>query len=267
MAYHYQKVNLSLTRYVRTVLVMDRHAPGNESPGLPLFTNGMSALICKADNQISLFGQSVPAEEWTADNAAGRIAFFFRPFALGTVFRLSAQELRKQPMELRMWNAQKAMALDSRLYHCRSVNEKVDILSHFISSQIQCNQRDCEVISDATDTIMQHPGKDILEQLLNDLSMTERTFQRLFKKYVGITANEYRKICQFYSAFSQLKDGHFDKLSDVAYTNGYFDQSHYIRSFKKFTSTTPNEYLRSGYKVLPAGTTADDNRPQVRKKE
>lgn len=263
MNYRYQKVSQSLSRYVLTVLVLDRHSHGNESPDLPLFTNGMSALICKADNHISLFGQSVPGKEWTAHNAAILIAFFFKPFALGTTFRLSAQELRKQPIELSLWNAQKAMTLDDQLHHSRSVNEKVDILSHFISSQIQRNQRDCEVICNATDTIMQYPGKDILGQLLNDLNMPERTLQRLFKKYVGITANEYRKICQFYSAFSQLKGGHFDKLSDVAYANGYFDQSHYIRSFKKFTSTTPNAYLRYGYKILPTDQAGDSNRLQT----
>jgi AraC-like DNA-binding protein len=93
---------------------------------------------------------------------------------------------------------------------------------------------------------MEDSNTDVLSLLLEELNLTERTFQRIFKKYVGITANEYRRICQFYFAFSQLKGGHFEKLTDVAYTNGYFDQSHYIRSFKEFTATTPNEYLQSG---------------------
>ncbi|TSJ47977.1 helix-turn-helix domain-containing protein [Fluviicola chungangensis] len=43
-----------------------------------------------------------------------------------------------------------------------------------------------------------------------------------------------------------MKGGHFEKITDVAYANGYFDQSHYIRSFKEFTNTTPNGYLQSG---------------------
>jgi AraC-like DNA-binding protein len=84
--------------------------------------------------------------------------------------------------------------------------------------------------------------------MLQQLNLTERTFQRIFKKYVGITANEYRRICQFQMAFYQLKARQFDKLTDVVYDNGYFDQSHYTRSFKEFTNTTPNEYLQSGLK-------------------
>ncbi len=100
----------------------------------------------------------------------------------------------------------------------------------------------------ATDKILENPEVDVLAQMLPELNLTERTFQRIFKKYVGITPSEYRRICQFQLAFYQLKSGQFDKLTDVAYANGYFDQSHYIRSFKEFTATTPHDYLHFGLK-------------------
>lgn len=138
------------------------------------------------------------------------------------------------------------MALNVQLYHSKSTQERVQILSNFIFEQIKSNLRDCEIIRYATDTIMQHSNANVLSQLLENLHLTERTFQRVFKKYIGVTANEYKRICRHYFAFSQLKSGHFEKLTDVAYTNGYFDQSHYIRSFKEFTNTTPNEYLQFG---------------------
>jgi AraC-like DNA-binding protein len=93
---------------------------------------------------------------------------------------------------------------------------------------------------------MQNSNADILSELLQKLNLTERTFQRIFKKYVGVTAIEYRRICQHYFAFAQLRGGHFVKMTDIAYANGYFDQSHFIRAFKEFTNTTPNEFLQSG---------------------
>jgi len=238
MNYHYQKTNPQLAGYIRTVLVFEN----NDNSGLSLFTNGMPALLCNADNHITLLGQSVPVEEWNDKT----IAFFFKPFVLGTIFKLSAQALKAKPVELNLWNAQKAMALNIHLYHTKSLQEKVEILSHFIFTQIEINKRDCEIIRCATDSIMQNSNKDVLSKLLENLNLTERTFQRIFKKYVGVTANEYRRICQHYFAFSHLKSGHFEKLTDVAFTNGYFDQSHYIRSFKEFTNITPNEYLQSG---------------------
>ena len=176
------------------------------------------------------------------------IAIFFKPFVLGPVFKLSAQELKNEPVELNCWNAQKAMALNLQLIHALSTAEKMEVLHHFVLSQATCNQRECAIIRYATDKILENPNIDVLAQMLQQLNLTERTFQRIFKKYVGITANEYRRICQFQLAFYQLKARQFDKLTDVVYDNGYFDQSHYTRSFKEFTNTTPNEYLQSGLK-------------------
>lgn len=243
MNHHYQRVSRDVADYVQTVLVFDDTIASSD---LPLFTNGMSTLLCKTNKHITLFGQSVPDEGWATENNETIIAFFFKPFALATIFNLSVQALKEKPIELNLWNAQKAMALHILLHHAKSSLEKVEILSQFILSQIEINKRDCETIRYATNYIMQNSNAIVLQQLLTDVNLTERTFQRMFKKYVGVTANEYRRICQYYFAFSHLKSGHFEKLTDVAYTNGYFDQSHYIRSFKEFTQTTPNEYLQSG---------------------
>jgi AraC-like DNA-binding protein len=245
MNYCYQKVDLQIAEYVRTVLVFDNGCVSTGYP-LPLFTNGMPALLCKGNNCITIYGQSVPGQEWSTEGNETTIGFFFKPFALGPIFKLPAHDLKVKPVELNLWNAQKAMALNIQLHAVKSTQEKVEVLSHFIHSQIQINQRDCEIIRYATDNMMQNSKADALSKLLDDLNLTERTFQRIFKKYVGITANEYRRICQFDFAFSQLKGGHFETLTEVAYSNGYFDQSHYTRSFKEFTNTTPNEYLQSG---------------------
>ncbi len=244
MNFHYQKVAPELAEYVRTILVFDPAA--SESSDLPLFTNGMAALVCKGNQDLTLFGESVPDKEWEDGNTGPIVAFFFKPFALSTVFKVSAQDLKAKPIALNLWNAHKSMALNVQLTHSRSLQEKLEVLAHFILAQIEGNRRDCELVRYATDAIMQNPKTDVLSQLIEDLHLTERTFQRIFKKYVGVTPNEYRRICQHYFAFSQLKGGHFEKLSDVAFNNGYFDQSHYIRSFREFTDTTPNEYLQSG---------------------
>jgi AraC-like DNA-binding protein len=248
MGHQYLKIDPQITGYVRTILIID-NAPGAASQDLPLFTKGMPALLCRIEGDkspITLYGQSVPDEKWIIENDVLLIVYFFKPFAIGPIFKVPAKELKGNPVPLDLWNAQKVVALNLQLFHARSVKEKIEVLNHFIYSQLQLNRRECDIVQFATDSLMQDSDAQALTQILKELNLTERTFQRIFKKYVGITPNEYRRICQFYFAFSQLKGGHFDKQTDVAFDNGYFDQSHYIRSFKEFTNTTPNDYLRSG---------------------
>ena len=83
-----------------------------------------------------------------------------------------------------------------------------------------------------------------LTELKNELNITERSFQRLFHKGMGINPSTYRRICQFNAAFFDLNLGDYKNLSDIAFNHGYADQSHYIRTFREFTSLTPAEYLK-----------------------
>jgi AraC-like DNA-binding protein len=246
----YNKINPVLKDYVQSILVLDNSNPPAPDE-LPVFTNGMPALLCTAqnnDHSLTLYGKAIPAKKLKEKDNTSLVAIFFKPFAIGPVFKLSALELKNEPVKLNCWNAQKAMALGLQLTHAQSTVEKMEVLHHFILSQVTINKRECEIIRFATDKMLVNPNIDVLAQMLQQLNLTERTFQRIFKKYVGLTANEYRRICQFQIAFYQLKAGQFDKLTDVVYDNGYFDQSHYTRSFKEFTDTTPYEYLQFGLK-------------------
>ncbi|MEO7308833.1 MAG: hypothetical protein ABIX01_00430 [Chitinophagaceae bacterium] len=85
------------------------------------------------------------------------------------------------------------------------------------------------IIPYAAAQIARHPKKDVLAQLQRDLHITERNFQSLFEKSIGIAPNLYRHVCQFNAAFQQLNNSRFLKLSYIAFEHGCADQNHYIR--------------------------------------
>lgn len=257
MKHWYQKPNQSIAGYIRTVLILE----GSAEPvtnDLPVFTNGMSALFCKIEKdsegneriiRLALFGRSVPEEFWTVNIQTTIIAYFFKPFALATIFNIPAFRLNEEVIDLSNWSPHKANALKTQLIYAATTTQKVEVLDNLLIQQLQQNNRDCEIIQYATDQLMYDPGTEILSGMIEKLELNERTFQRIFKKYVGVTASQYRRICQFHISFAQLRAKDFDKLSDVAYDNGFADQSHFIRSFKEFTQRTPNDYLKSGLKA------------------
>jgi AraC-like DNA-binding protein len=256
MKYWYQKPHQLLSEYVRTVLILEGFSkPGNQQ--LPLVTNGMPALLCRTEKdgsgsenvlQLTLFAQSNTADSWTVNDNTTIIAYFFKPFALATVFNVPAKNLIGDPVDLSQWNPHKTNALRTQLSYGGSTTRKTEVLDNLLIHQLKENNKECEIIKFATDEIMDNPGTEALSAILNKLNVNERTFQRIFKKYVGVTPNQYRRICQFQISFEQLRGKAFKKLTDIAYDNGFADQSHFIRSFKEFTQVTPNDYLRSGLK-------------------
>ncbi|HYG51054.1 MAG TPA: AraC family transcriptional regulator [Flavobacteriales bacterium] len=254
MNYHYQKVNPLLSEYIRTVLILE-DAPENNRNKLPLFTNGTPALLCRTQttpegietiSQLTLYGTSAPTASWDITKNETLIAYFFKPFSMPCLFNISASELVNKKVAFSTWNAHKTNALKTQLAYSKSFAEKINALDNLLLGQLELQRKECEIISRATDAILLHSGKEILTELLNDLNLTERTFQRIFKKFVGITPTQYRRICQFKDSFEKLKSGAFEKMTDVAYQTGFADQSHFIRSFKEHSQTTPGDYVKSG---------------------
>lgn len=71
-----------------------------------------------------------------------------------------------------------------------------------------------------------------------------RRLQQRFKSEIGISPKLYQRTLRINRVLQQMLSG-TDKLTDLAYQNGYYDQSHFIRDFRTFTGLSPRAFLRS----------------------
>lgn len=65
-------------------------------------------------------------------------------------------------------------------------------------------------------------------------------FQRKFKKICGLTIGQLKQQQKTIAAKTLLENGKLP--TDVAHRLGYFDQSHFIKYFKKMWATTPKKF-------------------------
>lgn len=221
---------------------------------LPLFANGKPTLLFQTvkgkikhnSNHLTLFGQTILPDQITITENFTLIAYFFKPFALTTLFGCSAQELTDYPIDLNLLHNQTANQLQEQLLNANSGNQMLGILDDFIFSLITKVKCDTTLIKYATKLIAENPSKEILAKVQDELCITERTFQRMFEQKVGVSPNQYRRVAQFNAAFQQLNRQQFKHFTDIAFNNNYADQSHFTRAFKEFTNLTPKEYLKFG---------------------
>src|SRR5699024_7820576 len=132
------------------------------------------------------FGQTVFPETLTLDNDFTLIAYFFKPYSLFTLFGLSARELTDNPIDLNLLEPTVTSDLQDRLLNADSTERMITLIDNYIFSLIKKVKTETQMIKYATKKITEKPRKRILQKVQNELYLTERTFQRMFKKHIGI---------------------------------------------------------------------------------
>lgn len=81
------------------------------------------------------------------------------------------------------------------------------------------------------------------KDICNDLTISERTVNRLFHKYMGCSPKDYKKIIRFRGAIKDYQKNEFN-LTEIGLQNDYYDSPHFSREFKKLTNQNPKDYFK-----------------------
>ncbi|KAA2242754.1 AraC family transcriptional regulator [Chitinophaga agrisoli] len=100
-------------------------------------------------------------------------------------------------------------------------------------------------------------GQASVETLAEEMHVSNRTLERIFKKNVGISPKEFLRIVRFQEVLRRLrsatdKNGSPESLLRIAYELGYYDHAHLTNEFKKYAGILPSE-LSLFYKTGIAG--------------
>jgi len=88
-------------------------------------------------------------------------------------------------------------------------------------------------------------GKGSLSDFNLSISISQKSFIQKFKKNYQLTPGEYVKLKQVNHAIHLLQNNNAEKLIQVGLDAGFYDQSHFIRVFKKFCGLSPKQFVKS----------------------
>lgn len=84
-------------------------------------------------------------------------------------------------------------------------------------------------------------GNISIAALADKLNFSERHIRRNFDRELGLSPKDIASIVQFQSLLTELHAGVPFGLADIATKYGYYDQSHFIKSFKRYYGLIPKQ--------------------------
>lgn len=89
--------------------------------------------------------------------------------------------------------------------------------------------------------ILKHQGRQSIKLLSEDLNLSQRRLQQLFRHFFGLSPKALSRIVKMqYHSFQVLNGFSMEQIVP----DGYFDQSHFIHELKKQTGRLPLEYAQ-----------------------
>lgn len=167
----------------------------------------------------------------------------FKPYGLAA-FR-SGDKLVNQVLPIEEWLGKaESDVLIKRLQAYTFGGLRVEALEGFLKSIAdEVDRSDLELLDAAINNIQQAGGQVKVEELAQHLYMHPATFYRLFKKHLGIAPKQYLDIVRYYTFVGGLLSAHsYDRAALLDLMQGYYDQAHATKEFRRFTGVTPNTF-------------------------
>ncbi len=245
--------NNSISHFVKSILVFE-DLDNNQNTVLPFFADGYPGLIFQeAKNglvvsphnkkmpSLFLYGQTIKPIELHFNGSYKLIIFQLYPFVLKSFFNITAKDINDGCYDLTQ--VSNGVETEQELIQNKDTEKRIEIITNFLFTIFQIKKEKLDfTIKQAIQLILSNNGKIAIQEIGNNLNITERTFERRFLKEVGILPKQFSQIIQFQQSLQQLTLKEYSKFTDIVYANGYSDQSHFIKVFKAFTGKTPKSF-------------------------
>ncbi|MEO8395012.1 MAG: AraC family transcriptional regulator [Chloroflexota bacterium] len=159
-----------------------------------------------------------------------------KPHALQALLGVNATVVTNACVELREFSAAQ---LNMRLFEAKNEQERVALLLGFLGAKLWQARTADRLVEESLRIIHKNTTSITVNHLLERLSISERQFEKRFIQTVGIPPQFYIRIKRFNQAIRLIQTRQFEKLTDVAHSLNFYDQSHFIRDVKAFSGTTP----------------------------
>lgn len=157
---------------------------------------------------------------------------------------MEAREVRNEWIDAKDIFGKEVYELAEKLQGTSDVKMKFTLLEQFLMRAARSEQQPNYVTSAMHMLPDAYGAAGFVDRICKEQSISSKSMISSFQKWVGLSPVKYTHLVLINRSLRLLAEDPDQSLTALAYNLGFFDQAHFIRSFKKITSLSPKQYVK-----------------------
>jgi AraC-like DNA-binding protein len=163
-------------------------------------------------------------------------------------FHVPMEELRDRVIEADLVLGRQMLGLRAELLGLERSDARLRRLAEFVLRRIDDGPRIHSGLASAIGLTVARRGDVSISELVALASCSHRHLVQKFREQVGVGPKRFGELLRLQRAAETLKRAPTSNLADLALSCGYYDQSHFNRSFRQFAGVSPGKFIDN---ILP----------------
>jgi len=179
--------------------------------------------------------------------AIDKVTISFKPFGISSFISRTFDEVA--PADSQAFTEWKSLSsyhlFQQQFFYTNDLTERISLLEWFLLSVYQPPAADKQMMK-AIKILSDFDEDFSIDDIAAQLELSTRSFNRLFLKHMSISPVAWKKIARFrHSLANKLFNSQFKKLTEIGYDSNFYDQSYFIKFYKKLTGSNPTAFFKS----------------------
>lgn len=215
--------------------------------------NGTQKVIVDGNEMLleglMIAGQYFRSYNFSTNSITDSIGANLHPTALHKLLNIDVSKIENTHAPLTQINNLFHQKLLPIFENSKDSNVLISNLNSFFFNAPLHIDKNTEQIDLAISLIREKDGLLNVLDLVEEISISQKTLENHFKKIVGLTPGKYIRLYRFVKLMRKYESKEID-INDLILMYDYYDRSHFTKDFKLFMRQSPKTYFNTNNPLL-----------------
>lgn len=204
-------------------------------------TDNKQTAMCKEGDICFIGIRDVPVTLGSPQGASGSIGIELTTDGAHRFIKVPMYELTNTLFSFSELYGREAKELLEKMHDEENPKQKIKLIQEFLFHQLIGENKNNSIINYSVNFISSLHGLVSIKELERKTGYSKRYLDMLFKNHLGISPKTFATIQRFQHFYKNISNDNAFSSSTNIYEL-YYDQSHFIKEFKRYTGFTPSQY-------------------------